>query len=54
MGPNTQDAIRRFQADKNLPQTGTLDSATMNALGIKRNEALIVSQCGGSSGRRSR
>jgi hypothetical protein len=37
MGPNTQDAIRRFQADKGLAQTGTLDGATMNALGVSKS-----------------
>ena len=32
MGPHTRSAIMKFQADKNLPQTGSLDSATMAAL----------------------
>ena len=36
MGPNTQDAIRRFQADKNLTQTGMLDESTRNALGVSK------------------
>ena len=35
MGPNTRAAIMKFQADKNLPQTGTLDSATMSALNAR-------------------
>jgi len=33
-GPNTQSALRKFQADKGLAQTGSLDSATKTALGI--------------------
>ena len=33
-GPNTQSALRKFQADKGLAQTGSLDSATRTALGI--------------------
>ena len=33
-GPNTHSALRKFQADKGLPQTGSLDSATKTALGI--------------------
>lgn len=32
MGPHTRAAIMKFQADNNLPQTGTLDEATRNAL----------------------
>jgi phage tail tape-measure protein len=35
MGPTTRSAIMKFQADHNLPQTGTLDSATQNALNTK-------------------
>jgi Putative peptidoglycan binding domain len=33
-GPNTQAAVRRFQAERGLAQSGTLDSATLNALGV--------------------
>jgi photosystem II stability/assembly factor-like uncharacterized protein len=33
-GTRTVAAIRRFQADKDLPQTGRLDDPTMNALGL--------------------
>lgn len=33
-GTRTVAAIRRFQADKDLPQTGRLDGATLNALGL--------------------
>jgi len=33
-GPSTQAAIRKFQADKGLAQTGMLDSATKSALGL--------------------
>ncbi|MFO1313925.1 MAG: peptidoglycan-binding domain-containing protein [Burkholderiales bacterium] len=36
MGPNTRAAITRFQADHNLPQTGTLDAPTLNALNMPR------------------
>lgn len=36
MGPNTRAAVSKFQADHNLPATGTLDGATLNALGINR------------------
>ena len=35
-GPNTSSAVRRFQADKGLAQSGTLDSATLAALGVSR------------------
>jgi len=33
-GPNTRSALRRFQADHSLAQTGTLDDATRVALGV--------------------
>lgn len=33
-GPNTEAAIRKFQADKGLAQTGMLDVQTRTALGI--------------------
>lgn len=33
-GPQTQSAVRRFQADKGLAQSGTLDSSTLAALGV--------------------
>lgn len=35
-GPQTHGAIAKFQADKGLAQTGTLDSATLTALGVAR------------------
>ena len=35
-GPNTSSAVRRFQADKGLAQSGTLDSSTLAALGVSR------------------
>lgn len=35
-GPNTQNAVRQFQADKGLTQSGTLDSSTLAALGVTR------------------
>jgi hypothetical protein len=34
-GPNTQSAVRRFQAEHNLTQSGTLDGATLSALGVQ-------------------
>ncbi|MFN2597591.1 MAG: peptidoglycan-binding protein, partial [Pyrinomonadaceae bacterium] len=33
-GTRTVAALRRFEADKDLPQTGRLDDATLNALGL--------------------
>ena len=35
-GPNTQSALRRFQSDRGLAQSGTLDSSTLSALGVTR------------------
>jgi len=35
MGPATRSAITKFQADHNLPQTGTLDGPTQNALNTR-------------------
>jgi hypothetical protein len=34
MGPTTRSAVTKFQADHNLSQTGTLDNATLDALGV--------------------
>jgi len=36
LGPNTRAAVRRFQAERGLAQTGTLDSSTLSALGVIR------------------
>lgn len=36
-GPNTQNAVRRFQSDRGLEQSGTLDSATLSALGVNKS-----------------
>ncbi len=33
-GPNTENAVRRFQAKSGLTESGTLDSSTLNALGV--------------------
>jgi len=33
-GPRTVAAIRKFQTDRNLPQSGRLDEATLGALGL--------------------
>ena len=35
-GPNTESAVRRFQAERGLTQSGELDSATLSALGVNR------------------
>ena len=35
MGPNTRSALIKFQQDKGLTPSGTLDNATMAALGVK-------------------
>jgi hypothetical protein len=34
-GPATSDAVRRFQLAAGLPATGSADSTTMNALGVR-------------------
>ncbi|MEO8346994.1 MAG: peptidoglycan-binding domain-containing protein [Betaproteobacteria bacterium] len=34
-GPNTQSAVRNFQEQNGLAASGTLDSATLNALGVR-------------------
>lgn len=34
-GPSTEDGVRRFQAAAGLPVTGTADSQTLNALGVR-------------------
>jgi phage tail tape-measure protein len=33
-GPNTENAVRRFQAKSGLTESGTLDSQTLTALGV--------------------
>ncbi len=33
-GPNTEDAVRRFQQASGLPQTGGLEGSTLAALGV--------------------
>jgi len=33
-GPNTQNAVRRFQTEHNLAPTGSLTNATLEALGV--------------------
>jgi peptidoglycan hydrolase-like protein with peptidoglycan-binding domain len=35
LGPQTRDALRRYQQTRNLPATGELDEGTLQALGIK-------------------
>ena len=34
MGPRTQQAVRDYQKQQNLPQTGQLDAATLQKLGV--------------------
>ena len=34
-GPTTQSAVRRFQAERGLNQSGVLDNATLTALGVR-------------------
>jgi len=34
MGPNTQSALKRFQRDQGLNETGRIDSQTLNALDL--------------------
>ena len=36
-GPSTQNAVRRFQSDRGLEQSGTLDDATLSALGVTKS-----------------
>jgi murein L,D-transpeptidase YcbB/YkuD len=36
-GPSTQNAVRRFQSDRGLEQSGTLDNATLSALGVTKS-----------------
>lgn len=35
MGPNTESAVRSFQEKNGIAQSGSLDDATLNALGVK-------------------
>ena len=34
MDPRTQQAVRDYQKQQNLPQTGQLDAATLQKLGV--------------------
>jgi hypothetical protein len=36
MGPKTQAALRAYQKDQNLPQTGQTDAQTLEKLGVQR------------------
>jgi len=36
-GPSTQNAVRRFQSDRGLEQSGTLDNSTLSALGVTKS-----------------
>ena len=35
LGPETRNALRRYQRDRGLAVTGRVDRATMNALGVQ-------------------
>ena len=35
LGPETRNALRRYQRDRGLTVTGRVDRATMNALGLR-------------------
>jgi len=35
-GPDTENAVRRFQQAQGLPQSGALDAQTLSALGVSR------------------
>ncbi len=39
MGPRTVAAVKRFQTDRYLPNTGVLDDATLAALGVSENSS---------------
>ena len=50
MGPNTEDALRRFQQAQNLPQTGAPDARTLAALGVSnRTSYSAANQANGSN-----
>jgi peptidoglycan hydrolase-like protein with peptidoglycan-binding domain len=36
VGPRTQAALRAYQRDQNLPQTGRLDDQTLGKLGVSK------------------
>ena len=36
VGPRTQEALRAYQKDQNLPQTGNLDAQTLGKLGVPK------------------
>jgi len=36
--PETTEALKRFQADKELPVTGRMTTETLSALGVKISE----------------
>lgn len=38
VGPETKRAIKRFQAENGIPQSGTFDRATLNALNIEASD----------------
>lgn len=48
MGPKTREALRNFQRDQGLSETGRLDRQTMSALGIEedRSPASVPGQPG--------
>jgi hypothetical protein len=52
-GPQTMDALRQYQASRDLPVTGTLDAATQQALQIPPHAVLDAWQRSGRSGHRA-
>lgn len=49
MGPSTEEALRRFQQAKNLPQTGQPDGRTLAALGVSSQASYQANQTNGSN-----
>ena len=49
MGPKTQAALKEFQKDKGLKETGQLDQQTLSALGVSGSAAAGGSSASGSS-----
>lgn len=48
LDPGTQQALRDFQKEKGLPQTGQPDEQTRTALGIQEDDTGMGGQQGGS------
>jgi peptidoglycan hydrolase-like protein with peptidoglycan-binding domain len=50
MGPQTKSALKQFQQQQNLPQTGELDQQTIAALGISGSASSSTSGASQGSG----